>query len=232
MKLSRTIAYGIHAAIQLARLPGGALTPASQLAREGGLPERFLVQILRYLVTNGVLTSACGVSGGYSLARPPAEITLRDIVESFDSPLDVCPPELACMSHGVRSQVVNTLGVASKAARAKLQKLTLEDLLRADADSAGSAHSSTPAPIGIKLHMMEANGYETRKPVIRPLFAERLAAVPRSTQGHPLGQGPDGNLKADLPDRPLQSAKPIVIAWIGPYRDGGPLRTQPLQMLE
>ena len=52
-------------------LHGGSPTPASQLAREGRLPERFLVQILRYLVTNGVLTSACGVSGGYSLARPP-----------------------------------------------------------------------------------------------------------------------------------------------------------------
>ena len=68
----------------------------------------------------------------------------------------------------------------------------------------------------------------TRKPVIRPLFAERLAAVPRSAEGHPLGQGPDGNLKADLPDRPLQRAKPIVIAWIGPNSDRGSIGTQPL----
>ena len=156
MKLSRTIAYGIHAAIQLARLPGGSLTPASQLAREGRLPERFLVQILRFLVTNGVLTSACGVSGGYSLARPPAQITLREIVESFDSPLDVCLADLACMSQGVRSQVEGTLNDASQAARAKLQKLTLEDLLRAETDSAGLAHCNTPPPIGIKLHVMEA----------------------------------------------------------------------------
>jgi Rrf2 family protein len=170
MKLSRTIAYGIHAAIQLARLPVGALTPASQLAREGRLPERFLVQILRNLVTNGVLTSACGVSGGYSLARPPAQITLRDIVESFDSPLDVCLAELACTSPGVRSRVVTTLDKASQAARAKLQKLTLADLLRAETDSAGPARSNTPPPIGIKHHTMEANGYDTQtsdSPIIR-----------------------------------------------------------------
>jgi Rrf2 family protein len=162
MKLSRTIAYGIHAAIQLARLPGGSLTPASQLAREGHLPERFLVQILRYLVTNGVLTSACGVSGGYSLARPPAQITLRDIVESFDSSLDVCQSDLDCMSHSVRSLVVITLDEASQAARAKLEKLTLEDLLLADANSNAPAPSTTPPPIGIKLHVTEANGYDAQ----------------------------------------------------------------------
>ena len=170
MKLSRKIAYAIHAATQLARLPGGSLTPASQLAREGRLPERFLVQILRYLVTNGVLTSACGVSGGYSLARPPAQITLRDIVESFDSPLDVCSADLTCMSQGVRSQVMSALDDASQAARAKLQKLTLEDLLRAETDSAGPTRSTAPRPIGIKLHVMEANGYDAQtsdSPIIR-----------------------------------------------------------------
>ena len=162
MKLSRTIAYGIHAAIQLARLHGSAPIPASQLAREGHLPERFLVQILRYLVTNGVLTSACGVSGGYSLARPPAQISLRDIVESFDSPLDICQADLDCMSQGARFQLVTTLDEASQAARAKLEKLTLEDLLRADANGAGPVHSNTPPPIGLKLQAMEANGYDAQ----------------------------------------------------------------------
>jgi Rrf2 family protein len=158
MKLSRTIAYGIHASVQLARTAGRGPTPASQLAREGRLPERFLVQILRYLVTNGVLRSACGVSGGYSLARPPAQITLRDIVESFDSPLDVCSADLGCMSRAVRSEVENTLDEASQAARAKLQTLTLADLLCAEMANAEPVHSTTPPPIGGQLHVMEVNG--------------------------------------------------------------------------
>lgn len=160
MKLSRTIAYGIHASIQLARLTAGAPVPSSQLAREGRLPERFLVQILRTLVTNGVLTSACGVSGGYVLARPPTQITLRDIVESFDNPLDVCLPDLDCMSPGVRSQVVSTLEGASEAARAKLQKLTLADLLGAENGKSGPARNIPPHPIGINLHLMDSNDYD------------------------------------------------------------------------
>jgi Rrf2 family protein len=158
MKLSRTIAYGIHASVQLARAAGCRPIPASQLARQGHLPERFLVQILRYLVTNGVLESVCGVAGGYSLARPPAQITLRDIFESFDTPFDVCPADLGCMSQGVRSRVERALNDASQAARAKLQTLTLADLLCAEMASAEPFHSTTPPPIGIQLHVMEANG--------------------------------------------------------------------------
>jgi Rrf2 family protein len=161
MKLSRTIAYGIHAAIHIARLSGGPPTPASQLAREGRLPERFLLNLLRHLVTNGVLTSTCGFSGGYSLARPPAEITLRDIVESFDSPLEVCLADLNCMSPVVRAQIVSTLDDASEAARARLQTLTLADLLRVETNSDGSALSQTLPPIGINLHLMDSNEYET-----------------------------------------------------------------------
>jgi len=130
MKLSRTIAYGIHAAVQLARLPGSAPIPSSQLAREGHMPERFLVHILRCLVTNGVLTSACGASGGYSLARPPAQISLRDIVESFDNPLNPSVPDIDGFSPEVRKRVLAALGLASTAAHHELEKLSMADLLR------------------------------------------------------------------------------------------------------
>lgn len=107
MKLSRTIAYGIYAAIQFAGAPSGDLVPASQLARVGSLPERFLVQILHSLVTNRILTPACGVSGGYRLARPAAQITLRDIVASFDNSLDVGPSNLSFLSAAARSRLKN-----------------------------------------------------------------------------------------------------------------------------
>jgi Rrf2 family transcriptional regulator, cysteine metabolism repressor len=161
MKLSRTIAYGIHATIQLARAADGVPVPSSQLAREGQLPERFLVQILRFLVTNGVLRSTCGVSGGYSLSRPPGEISLRDIVESFDNPLEVHLPELDRMPVGVRSRVIDTLGHASAAARAKLEQLTLAELLKAAGECAVS-FDEAPAPlIGLQLHLMESNEFET-----------------------------------------------------------------------
>lgn len=45
-----------------------------------GIPDRFLVQILLQLKGAGLIHSTRGASGGYRLARPPAEITLAHII--------------------------------------------------------------------------------------------------------------------------------------------------------
>lgn len=87
MKLSRTVAYGLEAALQLARAQPGRPVPCSRLAAEGQMPERFLLQILRSLVTHGILHSTRGVDGGYALDRPPEEISLLEIVEAIEGPL-------------------------------------------------------------------------------------------------------------------------------------------------
>ena len=87
MKLSRTVAYAVHATLQLAQTDSGAPVPCSQLAAEGSMPERFLLQILRNLVTHGILHSTRGVEGGYSLERKPDEISLLEVIEAIDGPL-------------------------------------------------------------------------------------------------------------------------------------------------
>jgi Rrf2 family protein len=147
MKLSRTIAYGIHATVQLARAVPGLPIPCSQLAREGQMPERFLVQILRSLVTHGLLESTCGVAGGYSLSRPAAQITLRDIVEAFDNPLKASLPSLIHMGEKARSAILQTLNAMSQAACAELQKLTVADLVRLDFEPAIAHHADATATI-------------------------------------------------------------------------------------
>lgn len=90
------------------------------------------MQILRKLVKHGLLESTCGVAGGYFLARSPQQISLRDIVEAFENPLEVLLPALETVSAGTRSRILQSLDAASKAAGAELQKLSVADLLRAD----------------------------------------------------------------------------------------------------
>lgn len=51
------------------------------------MPERFLLQILRSLVTHGVLKSTRGVEGGYMLRRPTSKITLLDLFEAVEGPI-------------------------------------------------------------------------------------------------------------------------------------------------
>jgi Rrf2 family protein len=51
------------------------------------MPERFLLQILRSMVTHGILHSTRGVEGGYTLERPSSDISLLDIVEAVEGPV-------------------------------------------------------------------------------------------------------------------------------------------------
>ena len=135
MKISRTIAYAIHATLQLATGERGVPIPCSQLASEGKMPERFLLQILRSMVTHGLLCSTRGVDGGYYLARPAEQISLGDIVSAFDNPLSPTIPVLDALSPEVRKQILNTLDGASAAAHEELGKLTMADLLCVVRDS-------------------------------------------------------------------------------------------------
>ncbi len=135
MKLSRTIAYAIHATLQLAGGERGVPIPCSQLANDGRMPERFLLQILRSLVTRGLLCSTRGVDGGYCLARPADQISLRDIVEAFDNPLSPAIPALDALAPEVQKRILSSLNGASTAARSELAKLTMADLMRVGRNS-------------------------------------------------------------------------------------------------
>jgi Rrf2 family protein len=92
------------------------------------LPERFLVHILRTLVTGGILRSGQGVSGGYSLARAPDEITLLDILDCLEPPSEPTTPQLFALPANARQQLEVTLAASWQAARRELSKLTIADL--------------------------------------------------------------------------------------------------------
>jgi Rrf2 family protein len=134
MKCSRTIAYAIDATVRLAREDARHPIPCSHLAREGQLPDRFLLQVLRSLVNSGVLRSARGVEGGYYLARPPNQISLLQIVNAFDNPMETSMPPMHGVQFDARSRILSTLRQASRAACDQLARLTIADLI----DSAGA----------------------------------------------------------------------------------------------
>jgi Rrf2 family protein len=94
MKLSRTVRYAVQASVQLAQSDPAQPVPCSRLAADGQMPERFLLQILRSLVTHGILRSSRGVDGGYVLDRPAKDVSLLDLIEAIDgSMVDAERPE-------------------------------------------------------------------------------------------------------------------------------------------
>jgi Rrf2 family protein len=132
MKLSSSNTYALHATLLLARSQPGIPIPCKQLASQGKLPERFLLQILRQLVKAKILRSTCGVAGGYVLARAPHQITLDDIVAASDPPL--CRKSLDCDTElPIASDLVAaTLAAAAEAVRTEFRKLSLDLLLDAE----------------------------------------------------------------------------------------------------
>jgi Rrf2 family protein len=57
------------------------------IAQARGIPERFLLKVLKPLVSARVLNSIKGPNGGYRLARPADEISILEILEAVDGPI-------------------------------------------------------------------------------------------------------------------------------------------------
>ena len=79
--------YALKALTELGRQGGDAPIPIGELARQRGIPVQFLEQLFAVLRRAGLLRSQRGVKGGYSFARPPADITVLEIVELLDGPV-------------------------------------------------------------------------------------------------------------------------------------------------
>lgn len=91
MKVSQKLENACRVLVQLARgYDGHRVVRVEDLARKEGLSPNFLLQILNDLRRAGLVASRRGKLGGYILARPAMEITLRDVVEAVDgAPLEV-----------------------------------------------------------------------------------------------------------------------------------------------
>lgn len=129
MKVSRSMAYAVQALQQLAIADSKSPIPCNLLAREGQMPERFLLQILRTLVNNGLLNSIRGVEGGYVLAKPAADISLLDVFEAFDTPIVPSIPPLPSLSDYAREQMSQSMNRLAGLVRRELSQTSIADLL-------------------------------------------------------------------------------------------------------
>lgn len=88
MLLTRKTDYALVALAGLADSKRRSAS-ARDLSEELNLPLPVLRNILKDLATHGLLISTRGPSGGYRLARPPADITLADVVNIIEGPVQL-----------------------------------------------------------------------------------------------------------------------------------------------
>jgi Rrf2 family protein len=87
VKLSRTASYAIQALVYLAEQDHDHPVGSHIIARDRGMPERFLLKLLRPLVRVRIVDSLKGPNGGYKLARPANRVNLLEVLEAVEGPI-------------------------------------------------------------------------------------------------------------------------------------------------
>jgi Rrf2 family protein len=137
VKLSDGVEWGVHVCTLLASLPSDAALPAAKLAEYHGVPAAYLAKHLQALAGAGVLETVRGPRGGYRLARPPAEISVLDVVEAIDGDEAAfrCteirrrgPTALAAREYTKPCGINAAFAAADEAWRAVLRETTIADL--------------------------------------------------------------------------------------------------------
>jgi Rrf2 family cysteine metabolism transcriptional repressor len=124
MRFSARERVGLRAIVELAQRYGSGPVSLSEVAAAQEISLSYLEQVIRPLRRAGLLTSRRGASGGYTLARPPATITVGDVIRVFEGAIvpircvtdQTCSPcalEAHCAARSVweivRDQLTETL---------------------------------------------------------------------------------------------------------------------------
>jgi len=94
IQLTKRGDYGVLAVYHIAHHPKGKFVSMDEISRKSEVPKSYLGKILQDLCRGGILLSRRGTGGGFTLARPAREITLRDIIEIIEGKLCI----VTCMS--------------------------------------------------------------------------------------------------------------------------------------
>jgi Rrf2 family protein len=84
MKINTKVRYGLRAILQIAQSSPEEPVPISAIAQSQEISSKYLEQVVGSLRKHGLITSRKGVRGGYTLIRPPSEITLWEIIQALD----------------------------------------------------------------------------------------------------------------------------------------------------
>lgn len=98
MKISTRGRYGIRMMLVLALHYEKGTIPLRTIAKEQGISEKYLEQIVNPLMKAGVVKSFRGAQGGYALTNPPEQITVGEILRILEgslSPVD-CVDHASC----------------------------------------------------------------------------------------------------------------------------------------
>lgn len=105
---SAKLEYALRSILRLAEQPPGLPVQSRDIAESEYIPGPYLDQILAVLKRAGIVRSIRGVGGGYELAKPPAQITVGDVLRAFSGDRSLAPSE-ALIKDGADTTTIRCL---------------------------------------------------------------------------------------------------------------------------
>lgn len=136
--ITQTSEYALRAVVVLALNQGGPQTTA-EVARRANIPSGYLSKVLRMLARAGILHARRGIGGGFTIARPPDEITMLDVLEAVDSDINrnLTLPEDR-HEHPALGAMENLLTDLNDELRSSLGSTTFQTLIEQAGDAGAS----------------------------------------------------------------------------------------------
>ncbi|MEW6296604.1 MAG: SUF system Fe-S cluster assembly regulator [Thermodesulfobacteriota bacterium] len=160
IRISKLTDYGIMLLTYIARDPLHART-ARDLAVAAHLPLPTVSKVLKTLAREGLLVAHRGVKGGFSLARPPEQISVADIISALEGPIALTE----CSMHAPRlCQLEQQCPVGSnwqrinQAVLGALANLTLAAMTRPLPRHFVTLGDRRPVPVGGPAERVPARG--------------------------------------------------------------------------
>ena len=131
MKLSSRARYGMRAILELALEYGKPPMQIKTIAEREDISNKYLEQLIAMLKAAGLVRSLRGPRGGYMLAKPPAEIKLKDIFVTLEGPMvpaeclehpEFCPRCMDCATREIWAELQTAINGV-------LESTTLADLV-------------------------------------------------------------------------------------------------------
>ena len=128
MKLTRASSYALHAVVFMADQKHDRPVASHNIAQARGIPERFLLKVLKPLVSARILVSIKGPNGGYRLARSAADVTMLEVVEAVDGPIRGQAPVIEEATGPLNRKLEAVCKTTADAVRKLLEKVKISEL--------------------------------------------------------------------------------------------------------
>jgi Rrf2 family protein len=141
MKISSQEEYGLRCLLQVARDGSETPVPISEIASREGLSVEYVGKLLMKLRKGELVTSVRGKAGGYVLAKPANEISLRLVLEVLSDPVfdtSYCSrfsgTEKTCV-HAANCGIRPIWAVVNQFLDRTLSNLTIADVLQSEQEA-------------------------------------------------------------------------------------------------